>query len=188
MKEKGPIWKLNANDDDLPAATSNGVNNTNGTKNGYNPAPALRDVIGASLKYVGAYKKLDNKKQVVALIDDVIINARFQPFYFEISIYFMANFSLFRRIYVSTVANVIWLVPTQVIKPLNLMRKHIGRMSLTTVPVARCVCRCAQSSTVSSNEKIFNSISLVFHHFILKMIFSFYPFRQYGAKDDSTRH
>ena len=75
MKEKGPIWKLNANDDDIPATNSNGVNNTNGTKNGYNAAPALKDVIGASLKYVGAYKKLDNKKQVVALIDDVIINA-----------------------------------------------------------------------------------------------------------------
>lgn len=70
MKEKGPIWKLNANDDDLPTNGANGVND----KNGHNPAPALKDVIGASLKYVGTYKKLDNKKQVVALIDDVIIN------------------------------------------------------------------------------------------------------------------
>lgn len=68
MKEKGPIWKLDSNDDDIP----NSTNGTNGTKNGINPAPALKDVIGASLKYVGTYKKLDNKKQVVALIDDVI--------------------------------------------------------------------------------------------------------------------
>lgn len=74
MKEKGPIWKLNANDDDLPTNGSNIVNGTNGSKNGYNPTPALKDVIGESLKYVGTYKKLDNKKQVVALIDDVIIN------------------------------------------------------------------------------------------------------------------
>jgi len=33
-------------------------------------AVKLNDIIGKSLKYVGAYKELDNKKQVVALIDD----------------------------------------------------------------------------------------------------------------------
>lgn len=77
MKEKGPIWKLNANDDDIPINGTNGVNGANGTKSGYKPAPALKDVIGASLKYVGTYKKLDNKKQVVALIDDVIIDIFF---------------------------------------------------------------------------------------------------------------
>lgn len=77
MKEKGPIWKLDANDVDTPSNGTNGLakanvtNGTNGIK--YNPAPAMKDVIGASLKYVGAYKNLDNKKQVVALIDDVII-------------------------------------------------------------------------------------------------------------------
>lgn len=31
----------------------------------------VKDVIGRSLQYIGAYKKLDNTKQVVALIDDV---------------------------------------------------------------------------------------------------------------------
>jgi hypothetical protein len=31
----------------------------------------IQDVIGASVSKIGAYKKLDNKKQVVALIDDV---------------------------------------------------------------------------------------------------------------------
>lgn len=33
-------------------------------------APSVQDVIGVSLKHIGAYKQLDNKKQVVALIDD----------------------------------------------------------------------------------------------------------------------
>ena len=41
--------------------------NTNGIK----PAPKVKDVIGNSLSRIGPYKKLDNKKQVVALIDDV---------------------------------------------------------------------------------------------------------------------
>lgn len=36
-----------------------------------NPAVKVQDVIGAALPSIGAYKKLDNKKQVVALIDDV---------------------------------------------------------------------------------------------------------------------
>lgn len=66
MKEKGPIWKL----DDTESAINNGSNGAaNGSK--INPAPKLKDVIGSSLKYVGTYKNLDNKKQVVALIDDV---------------------------------------------------------------------------------------------------------------------
>lgn len=79
MKEKGPIWKLNANDVDIPSngtngfAKANGKNDVNGSGFSVNPAPPMKDVIGASLKYVGAYKNLDNKKQVVALIDDVII-------------------------------------------------------------------------------------------------------------------
>lgn len=84
MKENGPIWKLDVNDVDLPVNGKNGVTNgSNGTNasNGVNgsaslvkPAPKMTDVIGASLKYVGTYKNLDNKKQVVALIDDVIIS------------------------------------------------------------------------------------------------------------------
>lgn len=65
MKEKGPIWKLDSNEN---GASANG---TNGIKNGFKQVPKLNDVIGVSLKHVGAYKKLDNKKQVVALIDDV---------------------------------------------------------------------------------------------------------------------
>lgn len=73
MKEKGPIWKLNADDDDIASISTNGAqNSSNGIKNGENPVPTLKDVIGTSLKYVGTYKNLDNTKQVVALIDDVI--------------------------------------------------------------------------------------------------------------------
>lgn len=67
MKEKGPIWKLDQNDSHISQ------NGTKETRNGHKEAPKLKDVIGLSLKFVGPYKKLDNKKQVVALIDDVII-------------------------------------------------------------------------------------------------------------------
>lgn len=36
-----------------------------------NPAVKVKDVIGSALPRIGPYKKLDNSKQVVALIDDV---------------------------------------------------------------------------------------------------------------------
>lgn len=84
MKEKGPIWKLDANDDIDTTGSNGNVNSTNGgqsANNGINPAPKLKDVIGASLKYVGTYKNLDNKKQVVALIDDVSIYFIYKYFY-----------------------------------------------------------------------------------------------------------
>lgn len=42
--------------------------------------PALKDVIGKALPYIGTYKHLDNKKQVVALIDDVRIFSAEQTF------------------------------------------------------------------------------------------------------------
>lgn len=81
MKEKGAIWKLDANDADVPLNGTNGKSNgangtncTNGIKSGVYPTPSINDIIGQSLKFVGAYKNLDNKKQVVALIDDVIIH------------------------------------------------------------------------------------------------------------------
>lgn len=79
-EEKGPIWKLNADDDGIPSngSTNDALQNGSGIK----PVPKLSDIIGASLKYVGPYKKLDNKKQVVALIDDVSFsNDRKQSFY-----------------------------------------------------------------------------------------------------------
>lgn len=36
-------------------------------------APTVREVIGLSLPYIGSFKQMDTKKQVVALIDDVSI-------------------------------------------------------------------------------------------------------------------
>lgn len=39
--------------------------------NDFKPAVKVQEVIGSALPRIGAYKKLDNKKQVVALIDDV---------------------------------------------------------------------------------------------------------------------
>jgi dihydropyrimidine dehydrogenase (NADP+) len=48
------VIKIDLNDDDV-----------------VQPAPTVNDVIGKALPKIGPYKKLDNKKQVVALIDDV---------------------------------------------------------------------------------------------------------------------
>lgn len=55
------------------AATDNTQPDTNfiGTKNCENRIPKIKDIIGRALPRIGAYKKLDNTKQVVALIDDV---------------------------------------------------------------------------------------------------------------------
>jgi hypothetical protein len=35
------------------------------------PVPSVKSVIGQALPMIGPYKRLDNKQQVVALIDDV---------------------------------------------------------------------------------------------------------------------
>jgi len=35
------------------------------------PIPTVKDMIGKALPHIGSYKELDNRKQVVALIDDV---------------------------------------------------------------------------------------------------------------------
>lgn len=37
------------------------------------PIPTVKDMIGRALKHISSYKELDNKKQVVALIDDVCV-------------------------------------------------------------------------------------------------------------------
>ncbi|XP_045772205.1 dihydropyrimidine dehydrogenase [NADP(+)] [Maniola jurtina] len=39
-------------------------------ENGYATVPRIKDILGEALPRIGAYKKLDNTKQVVALIDD----------------------------------------------------------------------------------------------------------------------
>lgn len=36
--------------------------------------PSIKDVIGKALNYIGTYKDLNNKEQVIALIDDVRFN------------------------------------------------------------------------------------------------------------------
>lgn len=93
MKEKGPIWKLDANDDTDTSGSNGNVNSTNGS---INPAPKLKDIIGLSLKNVGTYKNLDNKKQVVALIDDVSIYYRNHFFLFQTQ---LNNFMLIWIVY-----------------------------------------------------------------------------------------
>lgn len=66
-KEKGALWDpFTAN-----GGITNGANGTNGHANGSVNVPKVKDVIGEALDKVGPYKKLDNTKQVVALIDDV---------------------------------------------------------------------------------------------------------------------
>lgn len=60
--EKGPLWDPCA--EEVAAVTNGDVAKLT------NPAPKIKDVLGAALPKVGSYKSLDNKKQVVALIDD----------------------------------------------------------------------------------------------------------------------
>lgn len=67
FKEKGPFWKIDSSDND---DTSNGFS-INGYSSQSKKAPSVKDITGISLPYIGTYKKLDNTKQVVALIDDV---------------------------------------------------------------------------------------------------------------------
>lgn len=55
----------------------------------------VNDIIGNSLKRIGTYKNLDNKQQVVALIDDV---SRLVPFFLNFN-------EIFFRIYASTAEN-----------------------------------------------------------------------------------
>lgn len=67
------LHKLHLNTDPLFAEqkTTNGDTHNNGV-NKYE-IPKINDVIGLALPKIGAYKQLDNTKQVVALIDDVRI-------------------------------------------------------------------------------------------------------------------
>lgn len=67
FKKNGPLWKL---DSSIDADVTQAVHEPNTT---IKPAPSVKDITGLSLPYIGSYKKLDNVKQVVALIDDVSI-------------------------------------------------------------------------------------------------------------------
>lgn len=47
------------------------VDITRPTLKSIGPVPTIKDVIGKALDHIGTYKDLNNKEQVVALIDDV---------------------------------------------------------------------------------------------------------------------
>lgn len=66
---------------------------------GLTAVPKIEDVVGSALSKIGTYNDLDNKKQVVALIDDVRFGSS------TISKFFKRFFCF--RIFVSTVVNVI---------------------------------------------------------------------------------
>lgn len=53
------------------AEIQNGTNSVNGGKDSPAATPKIKDIIGKALSKIGAYKQLDNTRQVVALIDDV---------------------------------------------------------------------------------------------------------------------
>lgn len=90
----------------------------------------------------------------------------------------MSYSNLLHRIYVSTVANVIWLVLIQVIKQLSSIQKPIVLMSPMIVLVAHCACPFAQLSTASSNNihphvvncYNFNISNLIFACFSFSMV------------------
>jgi len=65
FKANGPMWKLDSSSE---VEFNGGGVQANGCDN--KKVPSVKDITGISLPYIGTYKKLDNKKQVVALIDD----------------------------------------------------------------------------------------------------------------------
>lgn len=73
LKAKGPLEDICGVGPSTTISISNvnGNSNVNGDAKLTKKAPAVKDIIGLSLPHVGPYKKLDNTKQVVALIDDV---------------------------------------------------------------------------------------------------------------------
>lgn len=76
MSTEGPMWNKSTFECVCVASITTKFftfadNLSNGTPNlRLNPPPSVKDIIGLSLPYIGTYKKLDNVKQVVALIDD----------------------------------------------------------------------------------------------------------------------
>ncbi|VVC90062.1 unnamed protein product [Leptidea sinapis] len=60
IREKSDIL----DDNKVQNSTSNGLTNS------HSEIPKIKDVLGLALPRIGSYKKLDNTKQVVALIDD----------------------------------------------------------------------------------------------------------------------
>lgn len=98
--------------------TNDNISGTNGQTNCKQTALRVQDVIGRALPRIGAYKKLDNTKQVVALIDDVR--------YLIFLIISIVNLTVFNcRTCASIVVNVIWLVMIPDIKRYTLIQKRI---------------------------------------------------------------
>lgn len=64
------IEKINLNKTNVDTDVKNNSNAME-IKNGLAEIPKIRDVIGKALPKIGAYNNLNNKEQVVALIDDV---------------------------------------------------------------------------------------------------------------------
>ena len=62
--QNGPLWNAGFHNDFKTIET-------NVRDSGINRSPAVKDIIGKALPQIVTYKQLDNKKQVVALIDDV---------------------------------------------------------------------------------------------------------------------
>lgn len=71
-----------------PSGYNEPVIKSDGLKNGNKQIPGIKDIIGRAVPRIGAYKSLDNSKQVVALIDDV---SRFRLLLIR-SIIFQQNF------------------------------------------------------------------------------------------------
>lgn len=182
FKEKGPFWKLNSS---IDSDVTNGVANHIPRR-----APSIKDITGISLPYIGAYKKLDNVKQVVALIDDVSSYTIAYEQYDMNSMCFILGiwmemiliFSIIisYRICASIVVNVIWPVLILGIRPLSSTQILIGRMLPTIALVAICAYLFAQLLIVLGKpEWIFWIISLT--HVL-------YCNFQHGTKEDSTRY
>lgn len=144
FKEKGAMWKIDSSDND---DTANGVNGNKVNGSGYTnqprKAPSIKDITGISLPYIGAYKKLDNTKQVVALIDDVSNlppSSTTRP-------HAVSRF----RICALIAVNAIWHAPIPVIKPSISMLRHIALTWPTIALDAHYACQCAQLSIASGN-------------------------------------
>lgn len=114
--EKGALWDPFKDDDEVIRANGHC---SNGTGN----IPSVQNVIGVTVDKVTPYKKLDNRKQVVALIDDV---RKFRPLVHsgDQSCNFLYCFS---RTSASIAASVTWPAMTQDIKRLVLIPKRIYR-------------------------------------------------------------
>lgn len=110
-----------------------------------NPVPAIRAIIGAAVDRIGTYNDLDNKQQVVALIDEVYL-----------LIYFWLKWSnalLFPRKCVSTVASATWHAMIPDIRQLCLIQLHICQKWTRIALAVLCASLFAPSLIASRKSK-----------------------------------